>query len=383
MQNKKTVMHVTGVMNFGGAEALMMNIVRKLHDQFNFIFLINKPKGKQVSGDFDQEILSLGAKIVYHDSLRTVGLRTYKKQLEEIFNSLKPDVVHCHLNAKCGVVAKCARKAGVKKIISHCHANLTFSGSLLTKAIYKSELIWQKTMINKFSTDFWGCSDAALKCLFYKKNIKSDKCKKVSNLIDGERFIYPNQEIVDKYRKKYNPKNKFTIGVVGRIAPIKNYLFALEVVKELKERDKDFILFIVGLQQNYEYTQKLFSTIKLYNLENNVKYLQPQNDIENLYAIMDVVLGTSISEGFSLTAVEAQLSGAYTFLSNGYPSEVNLQAGNCEQINCFNANLWSDKIETLMKNKVEVSKNNRKEALIKRGFDLNVEIEKIAKEYEK
>ena len=381
-RDKKTIMHITGVMNFGGAEVLMMNIVRKLRNRFNFVFLVHKANMQEIKGDFDDEIFALGAKIVYCNSIRSIGLKAYQKELTQLLNELKPDVVHCHLNAKCGVIAKCAHKAGIKKIISHSHAQLKPRGRLVKKVLFRAELCWQKTMINKFSTDYWGCSEEALESLFYKKARKSQKCKKISNLIDGEKFIFPNQEIVKEYIKKHNKDNKFVIGLVGRIAPVKNYIFALEVAKELKKRKVNFMMLIVGLEQDADYANKFFSTIKLYELEGCVVHLQPHKDIENIYGIMDVVLGTSISEGFSITAVEAQLSGAYTFLSNGYPKEVNLGAGNCEQINYFDANLWADKIERVMQNNICASEEARRDALIKKGFDLDVEIEKIAMEYE-
>lgn len=382
IKDKKTVIHITGTMNFGGAEVLMMNIVRKLHDQFNFIFLINAPKGERIKGDFDEEILSLGAKIVYCDSIRSVGLISYQKQLTSILRELKPDVVHCHLNAKCGVISKCAKKAGVKKIISHCHAKLKFKGNIVKSALSYAELVWQKGLIKRHSTDFWGCSREALESLFTKRTRESDKCKVISNLIDANRFIYPNEELIIQNKEKFNPGGKFSIGLVGRIAPVKNYLFAVEIAKELKTRKKDFVMFLVGLKQDEEYTQKLFSAIDDYNLNDCVVYISPQKDVENLYGIMDVVLGTSIREGFSLTAVEAQLSGAYTLLSSGYPKEVNLEAGNCEQIDSFCASLWADKIECVMQRKVYVDAKARKQALINRGFDLEEEINKIAKEYQ-
>ena len=381
--DKKTVMHITGTMNFGGAEVLMMNIVRKLHSRFNFVFLINTKKGEVVKGDFDDEILALGCKIIYCNSIRSVGITAYQKELVALLKEHKPDVVHCHLNAKCGVIAKCAYKAGIKKIISHSHAKLKFKGNLLKSALSYAELYWQKTMINKYSTDFWGCSNEALDSLYYKKTRKSERCKVVSNLIDAERFIYPNGESVKRYNKEYNPNGKFSIGVVGRIAPVKNYLFAIDVVNELKNQNKDFVFFIVGLKQNAEYTEKLFAKVSEYGLNDYVVYVPPKQDVENAYAIMNVVLGTSIREGFSLTAVEAQLSGAYTLLSNGYPKEVNLGAGNCEHIETFDAKLWAEKVAYAMENQIEASPNARKNALVNRGFDLDEEVNKIAKEYEK
>lgn len=383
MNSKKTVMHVTGTMNFGGAEVLMMNIVRKLHDRFNFIFLINEAKGKRTKGDFDDEIIALGAKIVYCNSIRSVGVRAYQKEFTSLLKEYRPDVVHCHLNAKCGVIAKCAHRAGIKKIISHSHAKLKFRGNPIKSAVLYAELYWQRRMINRYSTNFWGCSEEALYSLFNKKNIKSRQCKIVSNLIDANRFIYPNEALVEKYKEKYNPKGKFTIGVVGRIAPVKNYLFALDVARELKAKGKDFIFFIVGLKQDLDYTKKVFDKISAYELEDYVTYIEPRNDVENCYALMDVVLGTSIREGFSLTAVEAQLSGAYTLLSNGYPLEINLGAGNCDFINEFDSLKWAEQIINIMDSPMTVLEEERKEALVKKGFDLDIEVDKIAEEYEK
>lgn len=378
---KKTIMHITGTMHFGGAEVLMMNIIRKLHDKFNFVFLINQ--AERDKGNFDDEILSLGVKIMYCKDIRSLGVKKYQKELIEILKEVKPDVVHCHLNARCGVIAKSAHMAGIKKIISHSHAKLKFKGNPIKSLLSYAELYWQKTMINKYSTDFWGCSEEALPSLYYKKNIKGGKCRVVSNLIDAERFIYPSENAVKEYKEKYNPNGKFALGVVGRIAPVKNYLFAVEVANELKNRGKDFVLFIAGLKQNKEYTEKLFDKITALGLDEYVKYVEPRSDVENCYAMMDVVLGTSIREGFSLTAVEAQLSGAYTLLSNGYPREVNLGAGNCEHVDEFKPSIWADKIVSVMEPPVFVSEKARKDALVNRGFDLTEEVEKIAKEYEK
>ena len=205
----------------------------------------------------------------------------------------------------------------------------------------------------------------------------------VSNLIDAERFIYSNKEMVEKYKAEYNPECCFAMGVVGRIAPVKNYLFALEVALECKKYMQDFVLFIVGLKQDLEYTKKIFEKIETSGLKDHVVYIEPKTDVENCYAMMDVVLGTSIREGFSLTAVEAQLSGAYTLLSNGYPQEVNLDAGNCVCMDNFDASIWAQKVLAIKESPITVSAEERKKALMARGFDLDVEIDKIAEEYKK
>ena len=174
--------------------------------------------------------------------MKMLLIKKLKKQLISILRELKPDVVHCHLNAKCGIISKCASKAGVKKIISHCHAKLKFKGNIVKSALSYAELFWQKRLIKKHSTDFWGCSKEAQESLFNKKTRRSDKCNVISNLIDANRFIYPNEELIKLNKEKFNPSSKFAIGLIGRIAPVKNYLFAIEVAKELKTRKKDFVM---------------------------------------------------------------------------------------------------------------------------------------------
>ena len=52
----KTILLVSGTMNFGGAETMVMDILRKLKDDFRFVFLINRKKGTEPVGLFDEEI---------------------------------------------------------------------------------------------------------------------------------------------------------------------------------------------------------------------------------------------------------------------------------------------------------------------------------------
>ncbi len=376
---KKTVVEVTGALNFGGAEMMQLNIFRKLHREFNFIFLVNEVKGKRVKGDFDDEILNKGGRIEYIDSLMSSGIKNYEKNLADFFNKEKPDVVHCHLNAKCGTVSKVAKKCGIKKIISHSHAKLVFRGNPIKVMLYKLELIYQRRLINKYSTDFWGCSKDALYSLYNKKNIASNKCKVISNLIDCERFTAENNEKVTDIKKELNINSGLTLGLVGRIAPVKNYEFAVEVANELKSRNFDFNMFIFGNAQSKEYYEFLIDKIKTYNLQDNIKIFPAKADIENYYKVFDIYLGTSHQEGFSITAAEAQVSGCYSLISNGYPEEIIFSENFGIQLP-LDVKVWADEIEKFKGKRIDVE--TCKKALISKGFDLDTEIKKIGAEYD-
>lgn len=376
---KRTVVEITGVMNCGGAELMMMNILRKLHDDFHFVFLILVSDPQKAEGEFDAEIRALGAEIIRIDSVRRAGVRAFEQDLTQRLRDLQPDVVHCHLNSKCGIVAKCAHRAGVKRIISHSHARLKFRGNPVSVAASYAELFWERGMINRYSTDFWGCSEDALRSLYNAKNRK--KAKVVYNLIDGERFTQPNAAAVDALRNELSLQGKHVLGVVGRIAPVKNFTFAVEVLSKLAGRDSDVRLLIVGAKQFPQYTETLFARVKELGLEDKVIYLPPRLDIENVYPLMQVCLGTSVREGASLTAIEAQLSGCYTVVSAGYLRMVDLGVGLfCQQAE-FSAEDWAKTVESQWCAPHRVSAEKRRAALIEKGFDLNAEIEKIKAEY--
>ena len=71
---KIKILHVTGAMNRGGAEVMLMDIYRNISEKFHFDFLINyKHKLGVVKGDFDEEIQANGAQIKYIPTQWDVG----------------------------------------------------------------------------------------------------------------------------------------------------------------------------------------------------------------------------------------------------------------------------------------------------------------------
>ena len=62
--NKLKVLQVTGTMNRGGAEVMLMDIYRNISTDIHFDFLINyKVEAGINKGEFDDEILSKGGRI--------------------------------------------------------------------------------------------------------------------------------------------------------------------------------------------------------------------------------------------------------------------------------------------------------------------------------
>ena len=132
MKEKVTVLIATGTMNAGGAETLIMEMLRQKTDRINYIMLIHYA-GEVEVGVYDEEIRSLGIPIVYIPSVGSVGANKYIKEFERVIRQIEHvDIIHSHLNGVGGIIAKAAKKAGIKNRIVHCHADITFKGSKLS-----------------------------------------------------------------------------------------------------------------------------------------------------------------------------------------------------------------------------------------------------------
>ena len=144
-KNKIKVLQITGAMNRGGAEVMLMDIYRNISKDVHFDFLVNYKTKKGVQkGDFDDEILSKGGRIEHIGSQWDLGFFKYINEFKKVVQKVNPDIVHIHMNAKSGVIAFAAKKAGIKQIIIHSHADLKFRGSLLSRLVGTLELIIQK-----------------------------------------------------------------------------------------------------------------------------------------------------------------------------------------------------------------------------------------------
>jgi glycosyltransferase involved in cell wall biosynthesis len=111
-------------------------------------------------------------------------------------------------------------------------------------------------------------------------------------------------------RKKYNLENdEVAIAIVGRLAPIKNHLYFLEVIEAvLKQTNKKIRVFIVG-----DGTEKELIESKLKEIERScpgvIEMTSWIEDIGTFNSAMDIICLTSKNEGTPVSLIEAQAAG--------------------------------------------------------------------------
>lgn len=103
--------------------------------------------------------------------------------------------------------------------------------------------------------------------------------------------------------KNTKKNNVFTIRAIGRLDKIKGFD---KLINEFSKVEKDCILEIIGDGNERKNLQKLIDDN---NLNEKVKLVGFRTDIPNIISSSDIVIMTSLSEGFSIVMIETLFYG--------------------------------------------------------------------------
>lgn len=354
-----TVVIATGVMNAGGTETLIMEMLRHRTGRVRYVMMIHH-QGEIPVGIYDKELRRMGVEMVYIPSVGALGVNGYCRKFKEVVKEIgRVDIVHSHLNANGGIICMAAKKAGIRHRISHCHADIRFKGSQLQNL--KSELSLQvlRLYINHYSNHFWACSHAAWKRLFYpwKQEVV------IPNMINVEAYLSSDEKEVAK--AAIGIEGKFVVGSVGRVARIKNYELAIRAVALLKEqgREAHFVCYGRFDAEHDKYCAELLSLAEELKVSDRIHFKGNTTEVARDVKAFDVFLMPSTTEGFGMAAIEAQAAGIPALLSYGVPQIVDVGVGLATFLPVNNVQAWAEAI-------VRVRESERPEnSVIVEAFD--------------
>jgi glycosyltransferase involved in cell wall biosynthesis len=306
-QLKTSVMHITYDMRIGGTEMVIKNIIegsdKQLFDMS--IFCIESPLGP-----FADDLLAEGTVINSHDRKPGFDLNLIKAIRQHIKRN-RINIIHCHQYTPYvyGVIAAMLTKT---KVIFTEHGRF-----------YPDSSSWKRKLINpilhRFTVATTAISLATKQALIEYENIPSTGIEVVYNGIAPLTF---ENDKVFQLKKYYGiPDDVLCIGTIARFDPIKNHKMMLESFKIVIESGVDAKLIIVG---DGEERTNIEDKIKALALEEKVILTGYVSKPQNLLAMMDIYLLSSLSEGTSMTLLEA--------MSFGKPCVVTHAGGNPEII---------------------------------------------------
>lgn len=146
-----------------------------------------------------------------------------------------------------------------------------------------------------------------------KTKLNPNQLFQVALGIDQERFQNPDLTLWDcKDFFGIKNKEKISIGIIGRLDPLKGQLFVLESVAKMIQNGFDIQLLIVGestLHEGSDYKELLLAKINEHKLENHVIIHPFINQTEYFYNAIDIFVMASEGETFGMVTIEAMSSG--------------------------------------------------------------------------
>lgn len=358
---KHKILHVVHTMNTGGLEMVVKNILLQTNNVFDNTCLICCDE----KSDFEQELIDNGISVYHLPTPDSLKVKLYRNLLEFFKNNHDYSIVHTHMSFSNGVVAKAAKKSGIKTVISHSHEMEREKDRTPVKRIYSAIM---RHLILKNSDVYMACSTLAGYFLFNEKGF-NEKGKVLYNGVDLNRFVF-NTEEREKARKKLGIEDKIVLGNVGSLFPVKNQIRIVEMLKF----NPAFATLIVG--EGSEKTNLMNLASKEGVLE---RLILPGKTTEVEYYLnaMDVFVFPSTSEGFGVALIEAQANGLPCLVSEAIQDEaivnkniikLNLNAG---------AEKWAEEaltLSTLAREKEQLELKNK-------GLDLNTNMGELISFY--
>ncbi|MDR2762507.1 MAG: glycosyltransferase [Planctomycetaceae bacterium] len=309
------VLHFVGVLNHGGIECWLMNLLRLQRPDIQFDFFT------QSEGLFDREAIELGANIYCHSIYHCYTYRSFIP-LRDIILQGNYDVVHIHQYDFYGHILRIAQECGTPIRVVHSHNTRIDKGRFVVTLLKEIYRYWiDIPQIKKYATALLACSQEA-GLLYFGKLWER---KKSRNMVYCGIPVEPydtirNHGIRQKLCEYFGiDADAIVIGTLGRLAYQKNHEFLINVFAELSKRDKRYVLFIGG---EGELRHNLESQIRKHNLQDRVFLPGAVNNVpELLCQLFDVFVLPSRFEGLNICTIEATAAGLYSICST-IPNEL-------------------------------------------------------------
>lgn len=238
--------------------------------------------------------------------LKPQNVKSYK-QLKNIIDENKYEIIHCHTPVGGVLTRLAARKARKKyntKVIYTAHGFHFYKGAPLLNWIiyYPIEKVcarWTDCLITITNEDYE----------FAKKHLKAQNIEHVNGVgMNPERLKKElTQEEKDKFKTKLGiRKDDIVFSYIAELNANKNQMLLIKTIQELKKEQHNIRLLLIGdgpLKEQYQ------QYIKENNLENEIQLLGKRQDINELLSITNIYLASSIREGLPVNVMEAMYKG--------------------------------------------------------------------------
>lgn len=309
------VLHFIYGLKTGGAETLVKNYLSNFDcKKFDMTLLCLEHTDES---PYEKELKNSGIRMIFVEDY----LLSNKKQLLSIkfFNRLyryfilrkilateHPDIIHTHLYTN-----HLVRSVFMK------------DWAIIFHTIHSDpKEIWRKKEAGKdFLAAKWLVRNCDMRFIVLHERMRNEinKMFGVTNSI-----VLNNGVDIEKIKNAKNNKttrkelgisdDAFVLGHIGRFSEVKNHEFLVDIFKEIRKKNSNAFLLMVGDGLDKD---KIVKKLNSSGLEGRYLILSNRSDIPDLLRVMDVFVFPSLYEGLPLSLIEAQIARKPCFISDG------------------------------------------------------------------
>jgi glycosyltransferase involved in cell wall biosynthesis len=215
--------------------------------------------------------------------------------------------------------------------------------------------------------------------MIMSNGIDKKKVLVIHNGIDTEKLYRPESR--ERTRRALGIKgDDFVIGNIARMVSLKNHRFLINVFKELREDLPGLRLTLIG---DGPLKGELEAYAKNMKLTDAIQFLGERKDIGELLSVFDLFVLPSLTEGISMTLIEAMAAGVPIVASRvgGTPEIIeNNRTGSVIPLD--EPSKWVKEIKSIIKDdqkRKDMAETAKYE--VKKRFSLNSMVDRYEKVY--
>jgi glycosyltransferase involved in cell wall biosynthesis len=306
MTNKIRVVHVINSFEYGGAEAMLCNLLlRTDRNRFepSVVALIDNLTVAGPILQADIPITTMGMRPGIPDPRGLIRLARHLRRI-------RPAIVQTwmdHSNLIGGLASRLACRARVVWGIHHSnhdHSKRSTRGAVGVCGMLSRRL----------PSRVICCSEHA-RTLYARRGFAEEKLTVIPNGFDTDAFRPDPQARLNVRRELGLPPDAILVGLVARHDPIKDHATFLDAAAQLI-RQRPEVRFLLCGDKVDAANAALTSQIASLGLTHRCHLLGPRRDVASVQAALDLATSSSISEAFPLTVGEAMSCGVPCVATN-------------------------------------------------------------------
>jgi len=293
------VLHLIETSEPGGAEAVVLSLARALQEKGHNSFI-----GLLETGWLYDQLRKAGFEPIMLEQKRSYDLK-YLWNLCSLIQRYRIDVIHAH-EFTMNVYGSVAGLLKSTPVITTVHGKNYYWEKRRRRMAYRlvsrvSQMVSVSEDLKRFLAEQVGIPKRRIMTLYngidFKKYNGSSSPTMLASI--KESLSIPLQSPV--------------IGIVGMIFPVKDHSTFLKAAHRIIKDRPDAMFLIVG---SGPLEDRLKVEANQLGIEENVKFVGLREDVPHLLQIIDVYVCSSVSEGLSLSILEAMAAGKPVVATN-------------------------------------------------------------------